>query len=305
MTLRPFAPSTFVISITPFGRDGALDESALGDHLDRMAAAGIGVYLGGGGSGEGFTLDAHESRRVLEIGVDRIGGRVPVRAMGIEPRTATQMTDYLAVAASSGVDGAQIYSLDPGHGHRPTPVEVEDYLRAVLAATTLPCIASSHLSVGYRLSPRLLATLADEHPHLAGVNCSHPDLGPLVDLLDTIGDRLPVHVGGPAQGLTALSMGATGFLSSEANLAPRTCAAVIEGFVGGDLAACTDAFGEVARLSTLLYSLGGIRATKGALRRLGLPGGHVRSPQRDADEAAVDRVMAFLSTTGIPEREGW
>ena len=50
-------PSVFVISITPFDAEGRLDEPGLRAHLDRMADAGVGVYLGGGGSGEGFTLD--------------------------------------------------------------------------------------------------------------------------------------------------------------------------------------------------------------------------------------------------------
>ena len=305
MTVANRTPSTFVIAITPFAADGSLDEIALGEHLDRMADAGVGVYLGGGGSGEGFTLDDREARRVLEVGIDRIAGRVPVRAMGVEPRTAAQMAGYIAMAAAVGVDAAQIYSLDPGHGHRPTPAEVERYLRTVLGSTTLPCVISSHLSVGYRISPHLLATLADEHAHLVGVNASHPDLGPLVALLDTIGDRLEIHVGGPNQGLTALSMGATGFLSSEANLAPRTCAAVIEGFTDHDLPTCTEAFGELVELSTLLYGLGGIRATKAVLRRLGLPGGFVREPQLDATDDAVDRIIAFLASTSIPAREGW
>jgi len=305
MTSPRSTPSNFVISITPFSSDGSLDEIALAEHLDRMADAGVGVYLGGGGSGEGFTLDDREARRVLEVGVDRLRGRVPVRAMGIEPRTAAQMADYIATASAVGVDAAQIYSLDPGHGHRPTPAEVEHYLRTVLGSTDLPCVISSHMSVGYRISPRLLSTLADEYPHLIGVNASHPDLGPLVTLVESVADRLTIHVGGPTQGLTALSMGATGFLSSEANLAPHTCAAVIDGFADDDLTTCTEAFGELVRLSTLLYGLGGIRATKAVLRRLGLPGGHVREPQLDADDAAVDRVMAFLATTNIPAREGW
>ena len=297
--------STLAISITPFAQDGAIDEGALREHLARLADAGVGAYLGGGGSGEGFTLSTHEARRVLEVGVEALEGRVPVRAMGIEPRTADEMSAYLAMAADVGVDAAQVYSLDPGHGHRPTPAEVERYLRTVLGSTTLPCIVSSHMSVGYRIRPMLLAELAPTHPHLIGVNCSHPDLGPLIALLDAVGDRLEVHVGGPNQGLTALSLGADGFVSSEANLAPRTCAAVVDGFAAGDLRTCADAFGDLVRLSTLLYGLGGIRVTKGVLRRLGLPGGFVRPPQLDSDDEAVDRVIAFLATTSIAEREGW
>ena len=63
-----------------------MDEVALRGHLRRMAAAGIGVYLGGGGSGEGYVLSPDETRRLLQIGVEELQGKVPVRAMGVEPR---------------------------------------------------------------------------------------------------------------------------------------------------------------------------------------------------------------------------
>lgn len=297
--------STFAIAITPFDDTGRIDEGALRDHLERLTSAGVGIYLGGGGSGEGFTLADDEARRVLEIGVECSSGRVSVRAMGVEPRTADEMSTYLSMAAGVGVDAAQIYSLDPGHGHRPSSIEVERYLRTVLESTTLPCVVSSHMSVGYRIAPRLLADLADSHPHLIGINCSHPDLGPLIALLDTVGRRLEIHVGGPNQALTALCLGADGFLSSEANLVPHTCAAVIAGFASEDLRTCAQAFSELVRLSALIYGLGGVRVTKGVLRRLGLPGGFVRPPQVDADDDAVERVLEFLATTSIGEREGW
>jgi 4-hydroxy-tetrahydrodipicolinate synthase len=298
-------PSVFVISITPFATDGRLDEPALRAHLDRMADAGIGVYLGGGGSGEGFTLSDHEARRVLEIGVDQIGGRVPVRAMGIEPRTARQMIDYIAVATETGVDAAQIYSLDPGHGHRPTPGEIETYLRAVLESTSLPCIVSSHQSVGYVVPPELLATLAEEHPQLVGVNCSHGDIAALVALADQVAGRLAIHVGGPVQALDCFALGGQGYLTSEANLAPRLCASVAEAYERGDMAATFAAFATVVRLSGLLYRKGGIRATKAVLDRLGLPGGPVRAPQLPATDGAIDAVLAHLDAAGIPAVEGW
>ena len=242
---------------------------------------------------------------MLEIGVDQIGGRVPVRAMGIEPRTAQQMIDHLALAADVGVDAAQVYSLDPGHGHRPTPAEVEAYLRAVLESTSLPCVVSSHQSVGYVVAPRLIATLADEHPHLVGVNCSHGDVGALVALCDAVGGRLEIHVGGPMQALTALSLGAQGYLTSEANLAPKLCASVIEGYDRGDLTQTFAAFAAVVRLSGLLYGRGGIRATKAVLSRLGLPGGTVRPPQLPVTDAVVDEIVAHLQVAGIPAIEGW
>jgi 4-hydroxy-tetrahydrodipicolinate synthase len=280
-----------VISITPFDSDGAIDESAFRAHLLRMADAGIGVYVGGGGSGEGYTLTAEESTRLQAIAVAEIGDRVPVRAMGVEPRTAAEMIDFIARARRTGVEAAQLYSLDVGHGHQPTASELRAYLDAVLSSTDLPCVVSTHQSVGYRLGVDLLAEMADRHEHLVGVNCSQPDLGYLAAIVDAVGPERSVHVGGPLQALTALSLGARGFLSSEANLAPNLCAAVTTAYEEGDLPAMMEAFGVLVRLFGVLYGHGAIRATKGVLGQLGLPGGLPRLPRLPLDAASLTRVV--------------
>jgi 4-hydroxy-tetrahydrodipicolinate synthase len=108
--------AAFVISITPFDESGALDEKGFRAHLARLGEAGIGVYVAGGGSGEAYALSQAERRRVVELGVETLKGLVPIRSMGVEPRTAQEMVDFIEVAASCGVDAAQIYSLDYGHG---------------------------------------------------------------------------------------------------------------------------------------------------------------------------------------------
>src|SRR5581483_1652965 len=108
------APSTYVISLTPFDADDRLDEEALRGHLRRMAAAGVGVYLGGSGSGEGYTLGDDELDRIFAIGREELRGKVPVLAMGVEPRTAAQMIELGRRVADAGLDGMQVYSLDQG-----------------------------------------------------------------------------------------------------------------------------------------------------------------------------------------------
>src|SRR5262249_39344114 len=85
------AASVFVVSITPFDAAGRVDEAGLRAHLQRMVAAGIGVYVGGGGSGEGFVLTSDERRRILEVASEELRGRVPFRSMGVETRSAAEM----------------------------------------------------------------------------------------------------------------------------------------------------------------------------------------------------------------------
>jgi 4-hydroxy-tetrahydrodipicolinate synthase len=270
-----------------------------------MVAAGVGVYVGGGGSGEGFVLTTAERRRVLEIAAEELRGKVPFRSMGVETRSASEMIEYLEVARSVGVDAAQIYSLDLGHGHLPTQDEVVEYLIDVLSSTTLPAVLSTHQSVGYRVAVESIAHVVDRFGHVVGVNSSHGDPAYLGAIVDAVGDRVEVHVGGPLQALTALALGADGFLTSEANLAPALCNSVVAAYEEGTGAELLLAFGRLARLSIALYGAGGIRATKAVLNRLGLPGGYPRKPQLPVADATVDRLMTLIAELQLTELEGW
>jgi len=283
--------TVFVISITTFTADGGLDEAALRAHLRRMADGGVGVYVAGSGSGEGYSLSAAERDRVFEITAEELSGRTPARAMGVEPRSAAEMLALAAAAKAAGLDAVQVYSLDLGHGHLPSPGEVERYLRTVLDGADVPLVVSTHQSAGYRIDPVLLAALVADYPHLVGVNCTHADLAYLIAVIDAASGR-DVHVGGPAQALTAMALGATGYLTSEANLSPALCRQVVDAFDDGDLRRAAASYAKVVRLSNLLYGRGGIRATKAVLNALGLPGGFPRLPQLPVPPSDATALLA-------------
>ena len=304
MTMASRPPSTFVVSITPFTADGALDEDGLRVHLRRMRDAGVGVYLAGSGSGEGYALDDRETTRVLEIGVEELHGHVPVRAMGVEPRTPAEMVRRARRAEELGVDAVQLYSLDPGHGNRPSPRELERYLHDVLAATSRPMVLSTHESVGYLLPVELVGRAVQEADRVIGVNCSTGDVSYLGRLIDAVDGQADVHVGGPMHALTCLALGGQGFLSSDANLAPGLCAAVIDAWRAGDQARCERSFQRLLRLYTTTRALGGVTATKAALALLNRPGGPPRPPRLAADADLRGRVeRELVAALGIRDTD--
>src|SRR4051794_3250179 len=151
MVARRGTPSTFVISITPFNENGDVDYEGARAHLTRLRDAGVGVYVAGGGSGEGHTLSDDEVANLLALGAEVLKGSVPVRAMGVEPRTAKQMIALAQVAADAGMDATQIYSLDMGHLGQPAPDELDRYYNDVLSVCEIPAIISTHFSVGYMI----------------------------------------------------------------------------------------------------------------------------------------------------------
>jgi 4-hydroxy-tetrahydrodipicolinate synthase len=246
-------------------------------------------------------LSADEAVRLLEIGVEELKGSVPVRSMGVEPRTAEEMIRFVELAKKAGVDATQIYSLDQGHGHRPTPAEIRRYFEDILSAIDLPAVISTHQSVGYQVPVDLLVELADRYDHVIGINCSHQDMTYLAAIVDALGDRLDVHVGGPHHALTAWALGATGYLTSEANLIPKTCVRLVDAFEQGDGPATFRLFGTVLRMSAALYGAGGIRATKAVLDSFGLPGGPPRLPQLPPDPATVARLVDLVRSMDLAD----
>ena len=58
---HPPQPLMFSMIVTPMDERGQVDEDGVRAHLGRMVDAGVGVYLGSGGSGEGHALELRGS----------------------------------------------------------------------------------------------------------------------------------------------------------------------------------------------------------------------------------------------------
>jgi 4-hydroxy-tetrahydrodipicolinate synthase len=192
-----------------------------------------------------------------------------------------------------------------GHGNRPRPDELERYLTDVLDAVELPVVLSSHQAAGYYLPVDLVGRLLDRYDVIEGVNATNQDLPYLVRLLDTVAGRADVHVGGPMQALSCLALGGQGYLSSEANLAPRLCQSVVEHYGQRELAASHAAYARVMHLFSETRRLGGIPATKAMLAELGLPGGSPRRPRLPLPDTTSAEVAGVLDALDLAAVEGW
>jgi 4-hydroxy-tetrahydrodipicolinate synthase len=298
------APSTHVISLTPFDEHDRFDAEAFRRHLGRLREAGIGVYVGGGGSGEGYTLTRDEVQAILHIAAEELNGHVPVRAMGVEPRSAKEMLDLGAMVAEAGIEAMQVYSLDAGHGRMPRPDELETYFCDILDDLPVKAVLSTHQSVGYWLQIDALKRIVERYDNVIGINVTNPDITYLVRVIDAVGDRIEVHVGGAMQGLTVLALGGNGFLTSEGNLAPKLTQSVIDHWIAGRYAEAHDAFAKVLRLYTAMSVVGGVSGTKAALNQLGLPGGYPRKPRLPVPPEWESRIARILDEHDIRGTEG-
>jgi 4-hydroxy-tetrahydrodipicolinate synthase len=297
----------FGMSITPFDAAGKLDEGALRAHLRYMAAAGVGVYLASQGTGEGHLLTREETRRVYEIGVAELKGKVPVYATGLGFTNTETVIELAQEAGATGVDALVIVPPAPSRTIQPTPEEIETYLAEILDAVDTPVFLYNHPGVtGFRVPMEIFDRLLDRYPSpkVAGVHCTDLDVNYLTRLIELVGGRAPVHVGHTAQILTNLMLGGAGALGYEANIAPRLSQSIYTEFAAGNYPRAFGAFTRVLRLNVVLAKYHNPRAIKAAVNLLGLPGGHLRKPYLPLSAAAEREIAETLERLEIRKNEG-
>ena len=107
-TDRPFG-GIYVATLTPFRRDGSLDDAMLAEHF-RAATAEPGIVgvLCNGHAGEVFLLTRAERRRVVEIAADAIG-RSHIVVSGVLAEASGEAADHAADAAAAGADAVLVF----------------------------------------------------------------------------------------------------------------------------------------------------------------------------------------------------
>src|SRR5437660_931956 len=151
--------------VTPFRRDGSLDEVTLRALVKRQAEAGIDFLVPCGTTGESPTLTREEHLRVVEITVGEAAGRVPVLG-GAGGYNTSEVIALGRELAERGVDG--ILSVTPYY-NKPTQEGLYQHYKAIAEGVPLPIILYSVQGrTGVNIEPATVARLA-EIPNIAGI----------------------------------------------------------------------------------------------------------------------------------------
>lgn len=291
-----------ICTVTPFDANGQLDEAGVESLVERIASQGVSLNIGTAAPGEGTALSLAETERFFDI-VQRVAaGRVPICAMGVEPRNGAQLEPLIRLAEQAKLDMMQLYTIDPGHGMKLTDAELEHYFDALLDSMAIPAVISTHALNG--LVPLgVLARLLDGHPNIVGIHCTS-EVNYLHRLLEIVGGRCEVLVGGPMQALSTHALGGNGFLSSEGTLCPVLLGEMQRALRAGDFSTAEACYRKLIGLFSLNVWPGGtVRFIKAAMRLLGLPGGHPRPPFEALEGADVESLARELRALALPEHD--
>ena len=269
-------------ALTPFDRSGRVDTDALSATADQLIEEGAGGLVGTGTMGEAQSLSAAERRLVIETLVRAADGRVRITA-GVSSESPAASIGY---AADAALAGAEALMLLPSLGYGGDAREIEAFYAAVAAATDLPIMAYNNPKAsGTDMRPDLIARLAEIDGVVAVKECSG-DARRIAEIINAVGERLEVLVGGDDWALEGFCAGATGWVSGVVNVAPRECIELYRLCREGRLEEARAVYARLLPLGRLDMKPKLVQYFKAAMDLVGRTGGPCRPPRLEltADE---------------------
>jgi 4-hydroxy-tetrahydrodipicolinate synthase len=203
--------------VTPFKKDGTLDEETLRKLVRRQIEQGIDFLVPCGTTGESPTLSREEHLRVVAITVEESAKRVPVLA-GAGGYNTHEVIELAQACQKVGADA--VLSVTPYY-NKPTQEGLVEHYKAIAAAVTLPIVIYSVQGrTGVNVLPSTLARLA-KISNIVGVKEASGDIAQIANVIHEVPDKFIVLSGDDLMTLPVISLGGHGVISVVSNQIPR------------------------------------------------------------------------------------
>jgi 4-hydroxy-tetrahydrodipicolinate synthase len=281
--------------VTPFRRDGSLDEGAVSSLAKRQIDAGIHFLVPCGTTGESPTLTDDERVRVVELVVEQARGRVPVLA-GAGGYNTHEVIHAAKRMRRAGADG--ILSVTPYY-NKPTPDGLVAHYRAIAEAIELPIVLYNVPGrTGCNIDPATLIRLASI-PNIVGVKEASGNIMQMCEICASVPDTFIVLSGDDALTLPLMAVGGRGIISVASNEIPAEMSKLVELADSGDFAAARQLHRRLMPLLQVNFIESNPIPVKSAMAMLGLLEESYRLPMVPPRPASRERIATVLRSLGL------
>jgi 4-hydroxy-tetrahydrodipicolinate synthase len=280
--------------VTPF-RDGAVDERALHQLVEKQIEAGVDGLVPCGSTGEAATLSHAEHRRVIEVVVAATRGRVAVVA-GTGSNSTQEAIELTRHAKEAGADGALLIS---PYYNRPTPDGIVAHYAAIAREVSFPLVVYNiPARTGSNLLPSTMTRLA-EIEQVVGVKEACGDLHQIAQTRAATPEDFSVLAGDDWATLPVLALGGQGVISTSSNLVPADMVEMVRAFRAGDLTRARETHYRLLPLMDLLFCESNPIPIKAALALRGQILDEVRLPLTPLTAPNRERLQVALKEFGL------
>lgn len=281
--------------VTPFRRDGSVDEEALRRFVEWQVAEGVHFVVPCGSTGEAATMSPAEQRRVVEITVEVVAGRVPVVAGAGSNDTAKAIAtsrEMKAAGATHLLHVSPMYNKPPQRG-------IVAHFRAIADAIDLPIVV---YNVPGRTGSNIEARTTLELARIPGIVAVKEASGSIGQIADIIRDRPPgfsVLSGDDSITLPVMALGGEGIISVVSNATPRLMAQLADACAANDMATARRLHRQLQPWMAAAFVESNPIPAKAGLAMMGRMENVLRLPLVPLGDQHVSTVRAALATAGV------
>lgn len=280
--------------VTPFDNDDHIAEEMLQNEVGYLLGADVHGICACGSTGEGHTLSLEESKRICEIVVDEVSGRVPVVG-GIIQNSTARVIEYGRALKAAGVDALQV---TPVHYlFSPSPEGTVDYYRTIGEELDMPIVVYN--VVPWAMIPVDVVERLADLPHVVAIKQSGGDIHLLADLLVRLKDKLSILAAIDDLHFPAFAMGAHGTLAAIPTVTPHLTVQLWEAVRTEDYEAARRIHEKILPVWRTIDGPNSPSRLKEALNMQGRPVGKARHPMQQVSVAERSAIRNALEGAGL------
>jgi 4-hydroxy-tetrahydrodipicolinate synthase len=289
--------------VTPFRRDGSLDEPTLRDLIRRQIDAGINFLVPCGTTGESPTLTREEHLRVVQCAVEEAAGKTPVLG-GAGGYNTHEVIELARELERLGADG--ILSVTPYY-NKPTQEGLYQHYKAIAEAIPLPIVVYSVQGrTGVNVEPSTLARLA-QIDNIVGVKEASGNISQMATVIHEVPEDFIVLSGDDSITIPLIALGGRGVVSVAANEIPAEMTAIAQAALRNDFEAARKIQRRFLPLMNVNFIESNPIPVKSAMGLMGLLDPVFRLPMVPPSAPSLAKIEQVLSRTGLlagPRAEG-
>jgi 4-hydroxy-tetrahydrodipicolinate synthase len=281
--------------VTPFAKNGDLDESAVRRLARRQIDGGVHFLCPCGTTGENPTLTDAERLRVVELVVEESKGAVPVLAGagGYDTKEVIHTAGEMARRGASG-----FLSVTPYY-NKPTQEGLYQHYRAFAESTPLPIIVYNVPGrTGVNVEPATLVRLA-QIPNIVGVKEASGNVGQMCEIVNAVPSQFLVLSGDDALTLPLMAIGGRGIISVAGNQIPSDMAQMVEAAERNDFAAARAIHARILPLMSINFVESNPQPVKYAMAAMGLLDETYRLPMVSPTSGSKEKINNVLKKLGL------
>ena len=278
--------------ITPFRKDGSVDEAAVKRLVRRQIDAGVHFVSPCGTTGEAPTLGHAEKRRIVELVVEEANGRVPVLA-GAGGYDTREVIGFARELERVGVDG--LLSVTPYY-NKPTQEGLYQHYKAIAESTPLAIMLYNVPGrTGVNIDVATVVRLSGLS-NIVGVKEASGNVVQMAEIVAAVPEDFLLLSGDDPLAVAVMAIGGRGLISVTSNAMPAEMTQIIELTEKGDFAGARRLHSWLLPFIQANFVEANPIPVKAAMAAMGLIEEAYRLPLVPPGAASRDRIMKVLQS---------